>query len=128
MTGNGRHVKINQFAPSVQISAREIGHKSALRPPLRRWAHTEKAPLRSLLTGGEPSGISYMIQSVSFRIAEVLTVCHPEGLRLCEDHDTVPVVGVVNLGVAAGGFKHEARRVNTVVTYEDVSYSLGAAF
>lgn len=43
-----------------------------------------------------------------------------------EDHDAVPVVGVVNLSVAAGCFEHETGGIDAVVTYEDVGNSLGA--
>ena len=47
--------------------------------------------------------------------------------RLGEEHDTVPVVGVVGLNRAAGGFYSEARSIYTVIVDEDVGYSLSAA-
>ena len=46
----------------------------------------------------------------------------------CEDYDAVPVVGFVDLGVAAGSFEDEAVGVDAVVAGEDVSHSLCAAF
>ena len=45
-----------------------------------------------------------------------------------EDYDTIPVVGVVNLSVAACSFEDEAVCIDAVVTGEDVSDSLSTAF
>ncbi len=47
--------------------------------------------------------------------------------RHCEDYDAVPVVGLVNLGVAACSFEYEAVGINAVIVGKDVSDSLGAA-
>lgn len=45
----------------------------------------------------------------------------------CEDYDTVPVVGLIDLSVGACGFKNETLGVDSVVTYEDVGNGLCAA-